>query len=121
MPSVNFTAAAEELRRQEFSRLSAAVTPRIEAFRSITADAFRTEIMLMLERLGHTVVSSVSDIVTTKQGRKYVTACATPPEVEALADRNDAMLPPADSDDFGQSFRAEVGHLFRSMSAGHSD
>jgi hypothetical protein len=27
----------------------------------------------------------------------------------------------ADSDDFGQSFRAEVGHLFRLMSAGHSD
>jgi hypothetical protein len=74
----NFPAAADELRRQEFSRLSAAVTPRIEAFRSMTADAFRTEIALMLERLGHTVVSSVSDIVTTKNGRKYVTACATP-------------------------------------------
>ncbi len=74
----NFTAAAAELRRQEFSRLSAAVTPRIEAFRSMTADAFRTEIALMLERLGHTVVSNVSDIVTTKDGRKYVTACATP-------------------------------------------
>jgi hypothetical protein len=27
----------------------------------------------------------------------------------------------ADSDDFGQSFRADVGHLFRLMSAGHSD
>ena len=27
----------------------------------------------------------------------------------------------ADSDDFGQPFRAEVGHLFRLMSAGHSD
>jgi hypothetical protein len=27
----------------------------------------------------------------------------------------------ADSDDFGQSFRAEVGHLFRLMPAGHSD
>jgi hypothetical protein len=26
-----------------------------------------------------------------------------------------------DSDDFGQSFRAEVGHRFRLMSAGHSD
>jgi hypothetical protein len=25
------------------------------------------------------------------------------------------------SDDFGQSFRAEVGHRFRLMSAGHSD
>jgi len=27
----------------------------------------------------------------------------------------------ADSGDFGQSFRAEVGHLFRLMPAGHSD
>jgi hypothetical protein len=77
---MNFTAAANELRRQEFSRFSGAVTPRIEAFRSMTCDAFRTEIALMLERLGHSVVSSVSDIVTTKEGRKYVTACATPTE-----------------------------------------
>jgi hypothetical protein len=70
MPPTNFPAAAEELRRQEFSRLSAAVTPRLEAFRSMTGDAFRSEIALMLERLGHSVVSSVSDIVTTKDGRK---------------------------------------------------
>ena len=74
MLPVNFTAAAEELRRLEFSPLSAAVTPRIEALRSMTGDSFRTEIALMLERLGHTIISSVSDIVTTKEGRKYVTA-----------------------------------------------
>lgn len=78
MQTINFPAAAAELRQQEFSRLSAAVTPRIEAFRSMTGDAFRTEIAQMLERLGHTVISSVSDIVTTKERRKYVTACATP-------------------------------------------
>jgi hypothetical protein len=78
MPPVNFPAAADELRRQEFSRLSAAVTPRIEAFQSMTGDAFRNEIALMLERLGHTVISSVSDVVTIKDGRKYITACATP-------------------------------------------
>jgi len=59
---MKFTAAADELRLQEFARLSAAVTPRIEAFRSMTADTFRTEIALMLEHLGHTVISSVSDI-----------------------------------------------------------
>src|SRR5271155_5739874 len=78
----NFTAAADELRRQEFARLAAAVTPRIEAFRSMTLDAFRTEIALMLERLGHTLISAVTDIVTTKDGRKYITACATPTEPE---------------------------------------
>jgi hypothetical protein len=38
-PSINFTAAADELRRQEFACLSAGVTLHIEAFRSMTADA----------------------------------------------------------------------------------
>jgi Restriction endonuclease len=80
MQPINFPAAADELRRQEFARLNAAVTPRIEAFRSMTGDAFRTEIALMLERLGHTVISSVTDIVTIKDGRKYITACAMPTE-----------------------------------------
>jgi hypothetical protein len=80
MQGTNFSAAADELRQQEFSRLSAAVTPRIEVFRSMTADAFRTEIALMLERLGHSVVSTGGDIVTVKEGRKYVTACAKPTE-----------------------------------------
>jgi hypothetical protein len=88
---------ADELRRQEFPRLSAAVTPRIEAFRSMTGDAFRTEIALMLERLGHTVISSVSDIVMTKEGRKYVTACAIPTELTpakspALRRLHDAVI-----------------------------
>jgi hypothetical protein len=97
MQPTNFPAAADELRRQELSRLSAAVTPRIEAFRSMTGDAFRTEIVLILERLGHTVVSSVTDIVTTKQGRKYVTACATPTEqtptkAPALRRLHDAVI-----------------------------
>jgi hypothetical protein len=77
-PMHNFTAAAAELRQQEFARLSAAVTPRIEAFRSMTADEFRNEIAQMLERLGHTLITVTHDIVTTKESRKYVTACATP-------------------------------------------
>jgi restriction endonuclease len=70
--------AADELRQQEFSRLSEAVTPRIEAFRSMPADAFRSEITQMLERLGHTIISSISDIVTTKGDHKFVVACAAP-------------------------------------------
>jgi len=75
---MNFSAAAEELRREEIARLSAAVTPRIEAFRSMTADEFRNEVAQMLERLGHTLITGARDIVTTKEGRKYITACATP-------------------------------------------
>jgi hypothetical protein len=94
---MNFPCAADELRRQEFVRLSAGVTPRLEAFRSMTGDAFRTEIALMLERLGHIVISSVSDIVTTKDGRKYVTACATPTDqtptkAPALRRLHDAVI-----------------------------
>jgi hypothetical protein len=48
-------------------RFDSAPAPRIEAFRSMTGDAFRTEIALMLERLGHAVISSVSDVVTNRQ------------------------------------------------------
>jgi hypothetical protein len=77
---VELVEVADKLRRQEFARLSEAVTPRIEAFQSMTADAFRNEIAAMLERLGHEVISSVSDLVTTKGGRKYITACADPLE-----------------------------------------
>jgi hypothetical protein len=75
---MTFAAAADELRQQEFARLSAAITPRIEAFRSMTADEFRNEVAQMLERLGHTLITGAGDIITTKEGRKYITACATP-------------------------------------------
>src|SRR3984893_12355062 len=75
---MNFDVAADELRRQEFARLAAAVTPRIEALRSLTPDAFGNEIALMLERLGHTIITTAPDLVTTKAGRKYITACANP-------------------------------------------
>jgi hypothetical protein len=75
---MNFAAAAAQLRQREFARLSDTVTPRIEAFRSMTRDGFRTEIASMLERLGHTLITSAPEIVTTKEGRKYITACAVP-------------------------------------------
>jgi restriction endonuclease len=75
---LNFAIAADELRQQEFARLAATVTPRIEALRSLTPDAFRDQIALMLERLGHAIITTAPDLVTTKGGRKYVTACANP-------------------------------------------
>jgi hypothetical protein len=76
--AADFIIAAEQLQRQEFARLAEAVTPRIEAFRSMTADLFRNQILEMLERLGHTIISSVADIVTTKDDHKFVVACAAP-------------------------------------------
>jgi hypothetical protein len=44
---MNFAAAAEQFWQREFARLSDLVTPRIEALRSLTLSAFRTEIALM--------------------------------------------------------------------------
>jgi hypothetical protein len=77
---MNFDAAADELRRQEFARLRDAVTPRPETLRSMTADALREEIAGMWERLGHTLVSSpdAAEIVTVKDARKFVTMCGNP-------------------------------------------
>jgi hypothetical protein len=76
----NIQRAAEELHRQEFDRLAAAVTPTVQALRSMTAAALRDEVALMWERLGHTVIAGpgASDIVTTKGERKFITACANP-------------------------------------------
>jgi restriction endonuclease len=73
-----FARAADELRQQEFARLMDAVTPRIEALRSMTPAAFRNEIAMMLERLGHTLITdpAASELVSTKEGRKFITACA---------------------------------------------
>jgi Restriction endonuclease len=73
-----FTLAAHQLWQREFARLSHLVTPRIEALRSLTLSAFRNEIALMMERLGHTIITTSPELVTTKGGRKFVTHCANP-------------------------------------------
>lgn len=73
-----FTAAAEQLWQREFARLSDTVTPRIEALRSMTPHGFRNEIALMMERLGHTIITTAPELITTKGERKYVTHCANP-------------------------------------------
>ena len=77
---MNFTAAADQLRRQEIARLSQYVTPAVEALRSLTPSPYREQIALMVERLGHTVHNNptAAVLVTTKQGQKYIIACATP-------------------------------------------
>jgi Restriction endonuclease len=78
---MNFTALADELDRQEFARLSAAITPRIEVFCSMTREGFRDQIALMMERLGHEIVTLAPWLVTMKEGRKCVTACANPADL----------------------------------------
>src|SRR5271170_575516 len=90
----NFAAAADELRRQEIARLSDALTPRIEALRAMTAPAFRSTVAAMLERFGHAIITdpSAPELVTTKAGRKFITACATPAELMPTGTRDLARL-----------------------------
>jgi hypothetical protein len=77
---VNYQADAEALRRQEVARLSQYVAPPVETLRSLTPGPFRERIAFMLERLGHTVENNptAAEMVTTKEGRKYITICGTP-------------------------------------------
>ena len=91
---MNYAAAADQLRRQEIARLSDALTPRIEALCAMTAPAFRAVIALMLERFGHTIIGNpeAPALVTTKAGRKFITACATPAELMPTGTRDLARL-----------------------------
>ena len=60
----------------------------------MTPDAFRAVIADMLEHFGHTIVTNpnAADLVTTKQGRKFVTACATPADLRPTGTRERARL-----------------------------
>jgi len=94
---MNFARAADELHRQEFARLAATVTPRIEAFRSMTRDGLRDELASMMDRLGHELITISPWLVTMKDGRKYVTDCAkptdlTPTKAPAIRRLHDAVI-----------------------------
>ena len=96
---MNFAVAAAELRQQEITRIRDALVPRLEALRSMTPEAFRSTIALMLQRFGHEIETSPSSggyFVSTKNGRKFVTACASPSEImpgtRDLARLHDAVL-----------------------------
>jgi len=77
---MNFAAAAEELHRQEFSRLAGAVTPRLEQLLSMTATALRDEIARMWDHFGHAVLTSPDggELITMKGERKFITMSANP-------------------------------------------
>jgi hypothetical protein len=91
---VNFSAPADELRRQEIARLKDALVPRLEALRSMTTEGFRTVIAEMLERFGHAIETdpNANFLVTTKAGQKFVTACATPADPTPTGTRDLARL-----------------------------
>ena len=76
-----FSRRADEFRREEHARIAATVTPTLPALRSLTPAPFRVQTALMMERLGHALVndpSAAEFIVTLKDGRKFITACARP-------------------------------------------
>jgi hypothetical protein len=77
---MNFADAADELHRQEFSRLAGALTPTLEQLRSMTATALRDEIARMWDGLGHTVITTpdAGELVTIKGERKFITMCVNP-------------------------------------------
>jgi Restriction endonuclease len=80
---MNFAAAADELHRQELARLRAAVTPRPEQLRSMTAAALRLEIAGMCERIGHDIHTTpdAAELVHAKADRKFITVCANPADL----------------------------------------
>lgn len=91
---MNFAAAADELRQQEFARLTDALVPRIEALRMMTPPAFRATVAVMLERFGHTIIGNpeAPELVTARGGQKFLTACARPADLTSTGTRDLARL-----------------------------
>lgn len=94
---MNFDSAADELERREKARIFDTVTPRLETFKAMTLDSFTAETALMMERLGYAIIATAPDLVTTKDGKKYIVACATPAnhaptQTRELARLHDAVV-----------------------------
>jgi hypothetical protein len=81
----DFAQQADRLRQQEFARLADALPPTLAVLRSLTPGPFGAEeVGSMFERLGYTVITHATarDFVMTKEGSKYLVACALPAHVE---------------------------------------
>jgi hypothetical protein len=80
---MKFTVAAAELRCAEITRLSDAIVSHLEIMRRMTPEAFRGLIAGMLERFGHQIVMgpTAPDLMTTKDGKKFITDCAAPTDI----------------------------------------
>jgi hypothetical protein len=91
---MNYAAAAEELHRQEITRLSQYVAPAVETLRSLTPGPFRERIAMMLERLGYTVENNPTapELVVTRDGKKAIVICATPSDPHPTGMRDVARL-----------------------------
>jgi hypothetical protein len=71
--------AAEVLRQQEFTRLSAATVPTLESLRFLNPRQLRGCVAGMLDRLGYELLTAetTTDLLAAKDGRKYVVAFAS--------------------------------------------
>jgi hypothetical protein len=77
---MNFDIFADQLQRNEFARLSAAITPRPEQLRGMNIGTLRHESAGMWQRLDHEIITTpdAAELVTVKGGRKFITICANP-------------------------------------------
>jgi Restriction endonuclease len=75
--------AADELQQREYSRLAAAQVPSVEGLRFLGGRQLRARVALMLEHLGYELLTpdTASDVVATKDGKKYLMAFAPPTEL----------------------------------------
>jgi Restriction endonuclease len=77
---MTFDRAADELHRQEFARLKAAVTPRAEQLRSMNVAELREQSAGLWQRLDHDIITTpdAAELVTVKGERKFITLCGNP-------------------------------------------
>lgn len=82
-PGHDFAQQADQLRAQEFARLADALPPTLDALRALTPGPFREAVGALFDWLGYAVMApAASNLVMTKDGRKYIVACAPPAQVE---------------------------------------
>ncbi|OXC78653.1 restriction endonuclease [Caballeronia sordidicola] len=76
--SPDFARAADQLRQEELGRLSRAIVPTVESLRLLHGPELRGLIVSMLERSGYEVQTApdAGNLVTTKDGKKYLVAIA---------------------------------------------
>jgi hypothetical protein len=74
-----FDHAAEILRQQEFTRLSAATVPTLESLRFLNPRQLRARVAGMLERLDYELLTpeTAADLLAMKDRKKYVIAFAS--------------------------------------------
>jgi hypothetical protein len=77
---MKFDAAADDLQHCEHARFAAAVTPRPEQLRSMTAAMLRTEAAALWDALGHDIKTrpDAAELIHVLGDRKYITICGNP-------------------------------------------